>query len=116
MLEHTKSKFILKKIFQNLKNRFKLKIIKYNRKLQKRLDIDKKDFEIYIILKEYNTKYNLSIIDIDINQIDLSYKKIGNEGIKIFKNITFGQLNDLNLESNEISYISDFWLVFPINK
>ena len=40
MLENVKSKYILKEIFENLKNKRKLKIIKYNKRIRLRLNIN----------------------------------------------------------------------------
>ena len=67
MLQKVKSNLILNNIFENIKNRIKLKIIKHNKELIKRLNVQKKDFEIYLILKEFNTRYHLSIDDVDVS-------------------------------------------------
>ena len=40
LLEKIKSKYILKKIFDNLQKRKSLNIIRYNKIIQERLDID----------------------------------------------------------------------------
>ena len=45
-----------------------MNIIKYNKKIKIKLDINKKDFEIYITLKKFNNKYNTNIEDIDIKE------------------------------------------------
>ena len=52
------SNLVLKKIFNNLKRKKFLEIIKTNKKVQKRLEIELKDY------KEYNEKY--SEIEIEI--------------------------------------------------
>ena len=44
MLDNVKSKYIIKEIFENIKNKRKLNIIKYNKKIMIKLDINKKDF------------------------------------------------------------------------
>ena len=54
-------------------------------------------------------------ISFDIDKIDLSYKNIGNEGIKIFENLNFGKLNDLNLTNNGISDISSLKYLNSLN-
>ena len=46
MLDNVKSKYIVKEIFEIIKNKRKLNIIKYNKKIKIKLDINKKDFEI----------------------------------------------------------------------
>ncbi len=57
MLDNVKSKYIVKEIFVNIRNKRKLNIIKYNKRSKIKLYIDYKDFEIYITLKEFNNKY-----------------------------------------------------------
>ena len=49
MLKKVKSKYILKEIFEKIKNKRKLNIIKYNKSIIHKLNIYKKDFKIYII-------------------------------------------------------------------
>ena len=71
-----------------------------------KLDINKKDFEIYITLKEFNNKYNTNIEDIDIRELNLSEKYIENEGLKDLAKIKFKELNKLDLSNNKISDIS----------
>ena len=79
MLDNVMSKYIVKEIFENIKNKRKLNIIKCNKKIKMKLDINKKDFEIYITLKEFNNKYNINIEDIDIKELKLNRGYIGNE-------------------------------------
>ncbi len=57
-LINLQSNFVLRKIFNNLKRKKFLEIIKTNKKVQKRLEIELKDY------KEYNEKY--SDIEIEI--------------------------------------------------
>ena len=49
MLENIRSKYILEKIFDYLKNKRKLKIIKCNKKILGDLNISKEDFQITIL-------------------------------------------------------------------
>ena len=72
MLDKVKSKIILKKILEKIHNKRKLNIIKYNKIIKAKLNINKEDFEIYITLKEFNIKYKTNIEDIDIREINLS--------------------------------------------
>ena len=106
MLDNVKSKNIIKEIFRNMRNKRKLNIIKYNKRILIRLNINKEQFENYIILKEFNKKYNTNIEDIDIKQLNLTYKYIGNEGIKILFKIEFKELKELYLNYNRISDIN----------
>jgi len=106
MLVNINSKYIIDKIFEYMKNKRKLNIIKYNKRTLDKLKITKEHFEIYIALKEFKMKYNLNIDDIDIEELDLSRKHIGNEGLKYLIKIDFEKLNKLNLSGNKISDIS----------
>jgi len=106
MLDKVKSKYILKEIFEMIKNKRKLNIIKYNKRITVKLNINKIDFEIYIPLKKYNDKYNTNIEDIDIKELNLIGRKIGNEGLKDFVTIKFKKLKELNLSLNNISDIN----------
>ena len=106
MLDNVKSKYILQKIFEKIKNKIKLNIIKYNKRVMIKLDINKEDFETYITLKEFNVKYNTNIQDIDIKTLDLSRRCIRNEGLKDLNKIKFKGLNELNLSGNKISDIN----------
>ena len=54
MLDNLKSKYILKEILKKIQNKRKLNIIKYNKRIKAKLNTNKKDFEIYITLKEIN--------------------------------------------------------------
>ena len=106
MLDNLKSKYILQEIFEKIKNKRKLNIIKYNKRVMIKLDINKEDFETYITLKEFNVKYNTNIQDIDIKTLNLSGRCIRNEGLKDLIKIKFKGLNELNLSENEISDIN----------
>ena len=105
MLDNVKSKYVLKEIFEKIKNKRKLNIIKYNKILMIKLDINKADFEIYITLKKFNNKYKVNIEDIDINEVYLKNKNIGIEGLKDLVKINFNELEELNLSENGISII-----------
>ena len=102
MLDNVKSKYVLKKIFEKIKNKRKLNIIRYNMKIKVKLNINKEDFEIYIALKEFNNKCYINIEDIDIKKLNFSRRKIGNEGFKDLVKIKFKELKELNLNFNEI--------------
>ena len=105
MLNNIKSKFILKKIFQYIEYRKELIIIKYNKQLSKNLDITIKDYENYILTK-FNKKNNANITDINTVEIDLSWKKKGDKGLKDLCKIGFKELKKLNLHYNQIYDIS----------
>ena len=106
MLENIKSQYILEIIFQNLKNKRKLRLIKYNKIILNRLNITKEDFKVYEALKTFNSNYHTNIEDIDIKILDLSKKKIGNEGLKDLVLIEFKYVTKLNLGENNISDIN----------
>ena len=102
MLENVKSLYISEMLFQYLKNKRKLKIIKYNKKMQNKLKITKKDFQAYKSLKEFNEQFLTNIEDIDIKELNLGKKYFGDEGLNLLGEIKFINLKSLNLELNEI--------------
>ena len=59
-------------------------------------------------LKDFNKKYNLNIKDINVNKIDLRWKKLGNEGLVDLCKIKFNDLKELVLNNNNISDIKVF--------
>ena len=105
MLDNVNSVYVLDIIFQNIKNKRKLKLIKYNKKILDRLNIKKNDFKIYEMLKEFNEEYNLNVDDIDNKELDLIGKYIGKEGLGYLNTLGFKQLKRLNLSDNDISDI-----------
>jgi len=58
-----------------------------------------------ILLEEFNKKYNLNIINTKIDKLDLSWKFLGNEGLKDLCKIEFKELKELYLYKNNISDI-----------
>ena len=105
MLKTIKSNLIMKAIFKNIHNKIKLKIIKYSKYMLRRLDIKKENFKSYEILKEFNEKLKLNIIDIDIKELYLDYKDIGTKELEILKNVNFKGLQKLYLSRIKISDI-----------
>ena len=70
IFENVKSNYILKKLFYNLLKKKSLDIIKYNKNIQKRINISIKDY------KEYSEIY--SSIEIEIKPIKNEYGKFIN--------------------------------------
>ena len=103
MIDNLKSKYILKEILEKIQNKRKLNIIKYNKGIKIKLNINKEDFEIYLYLKEFNDKYKTNIKDIDIKELNLNENYIKNEGVKDLIKIKFKELNKLDLMWNGIS-------------
>ena len=58
------------------------------------------------LLKEFNSKYELDIKDINITELDLGWKDIGDEILKDLCKIEFKELKELNLFWNNISNIN----------
>ena len=83
-----------------------MNIIKYNKKILERINITQEDFKVYIYVKDSNKKYNLNIEDIDISELTLKDKHLGNEGLKSLSKIIFKELKFLDLRSNNISDIN----------
>ena len=96
----------MNKIFKYLKNKKALNINKYNKRISSKLNKTKQDFEIYILLNEFNKKYNLNIDDIGKKEINLKGKNIKDKGLKYLNKIVFKEINILNLSFNEISDIN----------
>ena len=106
MLNNVKSILILKKIFANVKNKRKLNFIKYNKRITKRLDINKEYFERFARLKKFNIKFNQNIEDTDIEELNLSQKYINKEELKYLAEVKFKELKVLNLKRNNLTDIS----------
>ena len=130
MLDKVRSKYVIGKIFDKIKNKRKLNILKYNKRILYRLNINKEDFEIYKTLKEFNNKYKTNIEDIDIKELKITCEFIKNDvlrdlvkinlkefreldlicinisDINILERANFTKLNTLNLNRNKISDIN----------
>ena len=91
MLNNIKSIKILNIIVGALKKRIELKLIKYNKKLMNKLNIKKEDFEQFILLKEMNLKFNLDIKDIEIKELNLENKNLGNDILEYLTKIKFNK-------------------------
>ena len=93
MLDNIKSKFFYKNIFSYLTNRLKLDIIKYNKKLQKLIDILFINFGKYIVLepnsigKEYYFSNDILIFEGEYlnGKRNGKGKEYNNDGIIIFE-------------------------------
>ena len=97
MFDNIKSNKILKDIFLFLKKRKKLKIIKINKKLMNRLNIQTEDFQDILLLKEIKNKFNLNIKDINIKKLDVGPSYLENEILEYFNKIEFDELKEINL-------------------
>ena len=104
MYDNIKSNYILNKVFENIKNKRKLNIIKYYQRITHRLKITKEDFEVYLMLKKFNKKYFSNIEDIDIKELDLNAESLRNEGLEDLSKIKFKLLNKLYLSVNRIKF------------
>ena len=90
-----KSKYILEKVFNNLKKGKTLNIVKYNENIKKRININTNDY------KEYSEKY--SSIEIEIKPVNKKYGKfINNEKEEIYYHIYFNN-NEEEIKRNYIS-------------
>ena len=94
IIENIKSRYILSKIYDNIPKMQKLEIVKYNKKLQNRLNLDVKDY------KEYRE------IEIEIIPTKGKYGKFINidENDKLFYHIYFND-NEEEIENKyKINY------------
>ena len=69
MLTKINSEYILNIVFDNLKKKMKLKILKYNKNMLKLMNLGKKDFNDFLIKKEINEELNTKIEDIEIKSL-----------------------------------------------
>ena len=105
MLKNIKSIYTIEMIFQYMKNKRKMKMIKYNKKIQNNLKITKDDFQVYERLKAFNEEYSTNIEDIDDKEIIINKKNLDNEGLKLLSEIKFTNLKILSLQQNKITDI-----------
>ena len=68
--KNLKSDYFLQKVFNNLKKKRTLEIVKYNKNIQKRINLNFNDY------KEYSEKY--SLIEIEIKPVNNEYGKFIN--------------------------------------
>lgn len=105
MLDNIKSKLLLNKLFQLLESKIKLKIVRYNKKLQDKLNLTKDDFIYFKLIKDFNDKYNSHIKDVDILELNLDNLDIKNSGLSHLSKIKFNKLKELVLSNNNIGKI-----------
>ena len=107
MLNNINSKFIMEKIFINIKKIKKLKMIKYNKKLLNRLNITIEDFQkqkfINDVINKINRKYYLGIKDNEIEELKLNWNTNCNIILKQINKIEFKSIKNLNLSHNDNS-------------
>ena len=87
IIDNINSKYILSKIYDNMTKKKKLKIVKYNKRIQNRLNLDVKDYkeygEIEIIIIPIKSKHG-KFINID-NKDELYYHIYFNDNKKEIK-------------------------------
>ena len=106
MLHKISCKYILDIIFEFILNKKKLNIMKYNKALINRFKIKKINFQNYVKLKEFNTKYKLNIIDFNITELNFDFHNFKNEEIKDLCVMQFNELRKLYLNNNNIKDIT----------
>ena len=68
IIENIKSRYILSKIYDIMSKKKKLEIVKYNKKIQNRINLFVKDYKEY---SETFSPIEIEIIPIKINMVDL---------------------------------------------
>ena len=77
IIENIKSRYILSKIYDNMTKKKKLEIVKYNKKMQNRLNLDVKDYKEYCEIEiEIIPTKDIYGIFININENDELYYHI----------------------------------------
>ena len=107
MLYAIKCNYILNLIFYHLKANLKLKLLKHNKELQDKLDINIENFKEYNYLFNMNNMFHLNINDINIEILSLSGQSLGNEILNYLNKINFSELKELDISENEISEINE---------
>ena len=93
--ENIKANYFLEKVFNHLKKEKTLNIVKYNKNIKKRININTKDY------KEYSEKY--SSIEIELRPVNNKFGKfINNEKEEIYYHIYFNN-NEEEIQRNYIS-------------
>ena len=104
MLKNIKSFYILKQIFGNIKYKKKLKLIKYDKELSKKMDITLQTYKEEFF-KEFNSKFDTKLTDINNQLLNLKNKKIENTKLDFLSRVKFESLKALFLNNNEINEI-----------
>ena len=106
MLDKIRSKKILNDIFENLKKKVKIKILKYNKRMLNKFNIKEKDFKDFELIKILKEKYRIKIInDIEAKSIDISDHPYNRQVLLYLYRIQFTNLKELNLSLNGLSDI-----------
>ena len=105
MLNAIKSQLIMKIIFENIKNKRKLKVIKYSNYLKNKLNISIKNYETYELLKVLNVVLDRNIEDIDIDYLGFYHPRNIQGILKFLSKIEFKELACLNISYNKIRSI-----------
>ena len=108
MLDNIKNKYLLGFIFENIRKRLKLKLLKYNKNLMNKLNINIDNFKQFKLLKEINQELNLNIEDIELLSLDLNYKNLNDDKLKTLDKIEFINLKKLYLNNNKITRFKTF--------
>ena len=77
MLNKIRSKKIFNIIFAIVSMNRKLKLLRYNNKMQYKLNLTKKDFEDFTLLKELNETFDLDIKGTDEKVLNLNDNSLG---------------------------------------
>ena len=109
MLNNIERKVVLKKIFSFLQKKMLFKILKYNKKLIDKLNLEK-EFNDFKIIKELNINYRKYLFYPDDSDAFVSDFRKSQTGNKIFNYLSKIQLNELinlNISENEITDIEE---------
>ena len=106
MLNNIKSKIVFGKIFNHLKMKIRMKIVKYNKNLLNKLDISIKNFQELGPFKEFKKIFNLNDEIEDITKLNLKKKVENVEALKYFNQINFFNLKELYLNKNKLKEIN----------
>ena len=97
MLNEIKRKNVLKIIFEKLRMKKILNLLKYNKRLLDKLKININDYKDYLVLKQLNDKFSLNIDNTKIQSLDIGNNFLGNEILIYLNKIKFTNLKELNI-------------------
>ena len=104
MLNEIRSKVVLRNILDKIRNRIKLRLFKYNKKLLYKLNLTIKDFEQFNLLNKINKIFYFNIKDLDIEDLNMNSRIKDKKSLEYLTDIEFKELKNLNLENN---YLGD---------
>ena len=97
MLNEIKRKNVLKIIFEKLRMKKILNLLKYNKRLLDKLKININDYKDYLALKQLNDKFSLNIDNTKIQSLDIGNNFLGDEILIYLNKMKYQILKNLQI-------------------